>query len=78
MAVIQFLRSGPGRAVRVVIGFALIYYGATHASLFGLVLMMAGMVPAITGLAGVCLLDELMKAREAEPAVPARPHEGRV
>jgi hypothetical protein len=62
----------------VVIGFVLIYYGATHPSLFGIVLMMIGMVPAVTGIAGVCLLDELMKAWRPRVAPTAgRPHEGR-
>jgi hypothetical protein len=78
MRFIEFLQSGTGRVVRVAIGFALIYYGATHASLFGIVLTMVGMVPAVTGIAGICLLDELIKARFATGAGHARPREGRV
>lgn len=78
MRVIEFLRSTPGRIVRVAIGFALIYYGATHPSLFGIVLMMIGMVPAVTGIAGICLLDELMQARAGIAPAHGRPHEGRV
>jgi hypothetical protein len=56
MAVIEFLRSPLGRAVRVATGFALIAYGSTLESLVGLVLMMAGMVPAVTGLTDICLI----------------------
>ena len=70
MSTTHFLRSGLGRLTRVVVGVALIYYGATHPSLLGLVLMMAGMVPAVTGFADICLLDEVHVTR--------RPHEGRV
>jgi hypothetical protein len=56
MAVIAFFRSPLGHAVRVVIGFALIVYGSILASLVGLVLMMVGMVPAVTGLVDMCLI----------------------
>lgn len=76
MRIIEFLRSTPGRIVRVVLGFALIYYGATHASLLGIVLMMIGMVPAVTGIAGICLLDELIKARAGVAPAHGRPREG--
>ena len=48
----KFMRSVAGRALEVGVGLWLIAYGTTHPSLFGLVLMMAGMVPAVTGLAG--------------------------
>lgn len=49
--------------LRIAVGFALIVYGATHVSLVGLVLMMVGMVPAVTGLAGVCRVGEVAKRR---------------
>ncbi len=75
-AYINFLRSTPGRISRVVVGVALVAYGASHPSLLGLVLMMAGIVPAITGIAGICLLEEVMKSREARLA-QHRPGEGR-
>jgi hypothetical protein len=58
MAVIDFVRSPLGRVIRVTIGFALIAYGSTLASLLGLVLMMVGMVPAVTGLVDMCLIRE--------------------
>lgn len=52
---VRFPRSTGGRVLCVAAGLSLIVYGATHPSLLGLVLMMAGMVPAITGLAGIGL-----------------------
>jgi hypothetical protein len=52
MSAITFVRSTVGRVVRVAIGVALIAYGVTHPSLAGLVLMMAGMVPLVTGIGG--------------------------
>jgi hypothetical protein len=42
-----------------VIGFALIVYGSILASLVGLVMMMVGMVPAVTGLVEMCLIGEV-------------------
>jgi|SoiMethySBSTD1v2_1073268.scaffolds.fasta_scaffold291353_2 DUF2892 family protein len=57
MSVIAFLKSPLGRAIRVTIGFALIVYGSILArSLAGLVLMMVGMVPAVTGFVDMCLM----------------------
>ncbi|MBI4888038.1 MAG: DUF2892 domain-containing protein [Acidobacteria bacterium] len=77
MAFINFLKSPMGRVLRVAGGFALIVYGGTHASLVGLALMMAGMVPAVTGLAGICLLEELVRGREAAQVPQGSPREGR-
>jgi hypothetical protein len=62
MALIEFLRSPTGRAVRVVVGLALISYGSTLQSLLGLVLMMVGMVPAVTGFVDMCLMFLLCDA----------------
>jgi hypothetical protein len=58
MILIDFLRSPLGRVARVTVGFALIAYGSILASLVGLVLMMVGMVPAVTGLVDMCLIRE--------------------
>ena len=77
MAFINFLRSTQGRAFRVAVGFALIAYGGTHVSLAGLVLMMVGMVPAVTGLAEICLLEEVVTSREAPRATQGRPGDDR-
>ena len=58
MTVSNFLRSPLGRVARVTVGLALIAYGSSLASLVGLVLMMVGMVPAVTGLVDMCLIGE--------------------
>ena len=59
---IRFMQSPAGRITRVVLGVWLMLYGALSGTLFGLVLMMVGMVPAVTGIAGICLLDQIAKA----------------
>jgi hypothetical protein len=69
MSLITFLRSPLGRVLRVAVGIALIGYGTVHPSLAGLVLMLVGIVPAVTGAAGICLLEELMQALRGQ-----RPH----
>jgi len=73
----NFLRSTPGLLVRLAAGLSLIVYGATHPSLLGLVLMMVGMVPAVTGLAGICLLDEIHQGRSARDLAAGHPPEDR-
>ena len=57
---IELLRSWPGRALRVALGVSLILYGSTLGTLSGLVLMMVGMVPAVAGVAGICLIEEVL------------------
>jgi hypothetical protein len=76
MSFVTFMRSVPGRVLRVAAGLWLIAYGATHASLLGLVLMMVGMLPAVTGLAGICLIEEVIKSRRTwnPPAGRSREH----
>jgi len=64
MSFIEFMRSTPGRFVRVVLGVGLILYGALKASVLGLVLMMIGIVPAVTGIAGVCLFDAFVRGHQ--------------
>jgi len=70
-------RSTPGRVLCVVAGLSLVVYGGSHPSLLGLVLMMVGIVPAVTGLASICLLDD---AREGHPSreLPGHPRERHV
>jgi hypothetical protein len=75
MWVITFMRSMPGRIAKVAAGVWLVAYGVTHPSLLGLVLMMAGVVPLVTGVAGICLLDEILKIRAVHR--PPRAHEHR-
>lgn len=64
MAVVSLLRSMPGRLLRVGVGMAFVAYGSTHPSLLGLVLTMVGIVPAVTGLADICLLADVGRRRQ--------------
>lgn len=73
----RFQRSIPGRVLCAGLGLSLVAYGGTHPSLFGLVLMMVGMVPMVTGLAGICLLEEVVHRRRAKDRPPGRPRERR-
>ena len=77
MALVNFFRSTPGRVLRVAVGFALIAYGATQVTLTGLILMMVGVVPTVTGFAGLCLPEEFARTREAADAVRGRTRESR-
>jgi hypothetical protein len=74
MTVIDFVRSPLGRVTRVALGFALIAYGSILASLVGLVLMMVGMVPAVTGLVDMCL--DRYAVPHADSVLVATPHSG--
>lgn len=77
MRFVRFMRSVRGRAMRVAVGLWLIAYGATHPSLLGLVLMMVGTVPAVTGLAGICLIEEVIRSRRTRSLPAGRPREHR-
>jgi hypothetical protein len=61
MTFISFMHAPAGRVLRVAIGASLLWYGAGDESLFGLMVMMLGLVPVVTGIAGVCLLDEIVR-----------------
>jgi hypothetical protein len=62
MHFVPFLRSTPGRVTRVAVGCLLVGIGALERSLTGLLLMMIGVVPVVTALANVCLLDDIAAA----------------
>jgi hypothetical protein len=55
---IDIMRSPRGRAIKVLVGALLFGQGAAQQSLGGLVMMMTGIVLAITALAGICLVEE--------------------
>jgi hypothetical protein len=57
-----FLRSVPGRLLRVAVGGALFWTGVVEGSIVGLVLMMIGLIPMVTGIANVCLLEDVVGA----------------
>ena len=60
--------SRAARALRVVIGTWLLMEGMTRATLGGLVMTMTGVVLAVTGLAGVCLVEEAISGWAARHA----------
>ncbi len=62
MTVLTFLRSAQGRVLRVVIGASLLWAGASEGTLAGVVLMMLGLVPVVTAIANICLLDDMVGA----------------
>jgi hypothetical protein len=78
MCAITFLKSTPGRVVRGAAGLWLVAYGLTHASLLGLVLMMVGIVPLVTAVAGICLIEEVLRGTTPQAAQPFPPRERRV
>jgi hypothetical protein len=57
MLVVRFLRSNTGRLLKVAAGVWLLAAGMTVSTLGGLVMMMAGVFLAVTGLAGICFTD---------------------
>lgn len=63
-------------ALRVTLGFALIVYGGANGSLAGLVLMMAGIVPAVTGLADI--IENVLDGRGTKENPRGRAPAGRV
>jgi len=74
---LRFMRSVPGRVARVMVGLSLIAYGSHQVSLLGLVMMMVGIVPAVTGAAGVSLIEEVIRSRELTRLPAGHPHEHR-
>ena len=77
MRAIAFLKSTAGRVLRGAAGLWLVVYGLTHASLLGLVLMMVGIVPLVTAVAGICLIDEVLRGTKPHAAQPFPPREHR-
>ena len=77
MRFIRFMRSMTGRVLRVAVGLSLVAYGSTHGSLVGLVLMMVGMVPTVGGIAGICLIEEIINSRQATDLGGPQPGEHR-
>ncbi len=78
MTFIRFLRSVPGRVLRIVIGLLLMMYGAMQVSMVGLIMMIVGLVPAVTAIAGVCLIEEVVMALRAHYVPPSHVGEHRV
>ena len=56
----QFISSGAGRAIRILAGLALIWWGYTNrSSALGIALMIVGVAPLAAGLFDLCLLSPL-------------------
>jgi hypothetical protein len=56
------------RVVPTVMGLVFVWVGAHLGDLLGLVLMIIGLAPAVTGIAGVSLCDELREQRKYQLA----------
>jgi hypothetical protein len=70
MSFIRFMHAPAGRLLRVAIGALLLWYGAGDESLLGLMAMMLGLVPVVTGIVGVCLVDEIVREYRESRAAP--------
>ena len=67
MAFASFMSSGAGRVLRVVIGLGLIGWGvylalATNSITTGMILVIIGLLPLVTGLLDVCVFAPLFGA----------------
>ena len=67
MAFSSFMSSGAGRVLRVVIGLGLIGWGvylalATNSITTGMILVIIGLLPLVTGLLDVCVFAPLFGA----------------
>jgi hypothetical protein len=57
----QFISTGAGRGLRVIVGIALICYGYLHRpSTTGTVLMIVGLVPLVAGILNWCIISALL------------------
>jgi hypothetical protein len=65
--------AGWDRALRVVLGLALLYLGwaGVVTGTFGVVLKIGGFLPLVTGLVGWCPAYALLGLRSKRPAPPA-------
>jgi Protein of unknown function (DUF2892) len=62
-AFVVFMASTAGRWVRIVAGVALIAWGWTmHQTTTGIILMVVGLVPLLTGVFNVCLIAPIIGA----------------
>ena len=71
MLVVHFLRCKAGRLLKVAVGVWLLAEGVTFATLGGLVMMMAGVFLAVTGLAGIWFKDGVTAWPTAQTPSPA-------
>lgn len=62
MNVVKVMNTTAGRSARVVAGLALIGAGLAAGGTRGLVLAVAGVIPLLAGMAGICLAAPLLRA----------------
>jgi hypothetical protein len=60
MRFLRFMSTRPGRVIRVGMGVAIIAAGVLAGGGLGLVLMLVGLLPIVTGAAGVCPISPLV------------------
>lgn len=66
MSFVSFMSSSAGRALRVVVGLALIIVGlAVVGGTGGVVMAAIGALPLATGVLGICLLGAIFKQPQA-------------
>lgn len=59
MAILTFLKTGTGRALRVALGSVLVAVGIQDETLLGTLLVMVGLMPIVSGVANICLMEDL-------------------
>ena len=60
MPSLTFLRTVPGRILRVAVGAVLLGAGMLERSTAGVLLMMMGLIPIVTGIANICLVEDVV------------------
>ena len=55
---VNIMKTAAARPLQILVGVVLVTYGGGERSLAGLVLMMVGVVIAVTALAAICLAEE--------------------
>ena len=71
---VNLLCSRAGRVLRVVVGTGLLMQGMSRPTLEGLMMTMAGVVIAITGVAGICFVEEALPGWTARHATTKTDH----
>lgn len=73
MRFLRFMGTGNGRIIRVAMGVAVIAAGFVTGGTLGLGLMLFGLLPLVTGAAGVCPISPLVGEPFRGGACPSRP-----
>jgi hypothetical protein len=71
---VNVMRSRTARVIKVLLGAWLFAQGPAEYSLGALVMMMIGIVLAVTALAGVCLVEEAINGWRTRHGGPPLPH----